>query len=182
MSYGMNLLISIDQLGNTVSGGNPDSTISARVGYFTQNRNKTKMYYYWKGLEKLINFSFYPLDGADHCHQAYNKEGGKAYVKTGKDWMRFVLSFIIITSCIGIIIPLVYPITFIFGIKPNPDKPNEILIQRLQSTNRELENITHLLAEKKDENENFNHTIVNSQAIEIAKEVKIKLDSLVALN
>jgi len=178
----MNLLISVDQLGNTISGGNPDSTISARVGYFTQNRDETNMFYYWKGLEKLINFSFYPLDGQDHCHQAYNKEGGKAYVKTGKDWMRFALSFIIITSCIGIIIPLVYPITFIFRIKPNPDKPNEILIQRLQSTNRELENITHLLVEKQDENENIRHAIITNQAIKIAEEVKTKLETLVALN
>jgi len=31
-AYGVNLLLSIDQLVNTVAGGDPDETISSRVG------------------------------------------------------------------------------------------------------------------------------------------------------
>ena len=180
MSYGFNILISIDQLGNTISGGNPDSTISARVGYFTQNPSQTKIYYYWKGLEKLINFSFYPLDGPEHCHQAYNKEGGVAYVNTGKDWMRFVLSFIIISTCIGIIIPLVYTITFLFNIKPKPDNIDDILIQSLEATNREIDNVFHLLAEQTKQGKSKIELTQN--ALKIAEEVKSKINNLVLMN
>lgn len=46
-----NLLIGIDQLGNTLLGGAPDETISARAG-----RGKTK-HWYWRwlahGLDKI---------------------------------------------------------------------------------------------------------------------------------
>jgi len=32
MPYAFNILIAIDQLGNAIADGNPDNTISARVG------------------------------------------------------------------------------------------------------------------------------------------------------
>ncbi len=177
MGYGMNILISIDQLGNTLSGGNPDSTISARVGYFSKHPEKTQLKLYWKSLEKLINFSFKPLDGPNHCHQAYDKEGGKAYVKSGQDWMRFILSFIIIASCLGIIIPLVYPITFIFQIKPKPDKINVILKSRLIASRRELISVANLI-ERNDIKDNHNLALTHS-VLDVAIEVKNKIENLV---
>lgn len=173
----MNLLISIDQLGNAFSGGNPDSTISARVGYFSAHPEETNLKLYWKSLERLIDFSFKPLDGPNHCHQAYDKEGGKVYVKTGKDWMRFVLSFIIIGSCIGVIIPLVYLITFIFQIKPNPDNIDEVLKNRLIASRRELINVSHLVDEDVEKN-NHNLALIHS-VLDLANEVKVKLEDLV---
>ncbi|MBK7384715.1 MAG: hypothetical protein IPI81_15500 [Flavobacteriales bacterium] len=45
MGYFKNVLVSVDQLGNTLCGGNPDNTISAWTGYFSQvNRDLTKYY------------------------------------------------------------------------------------------------------------------------------------------
>ena len=46
----LNLLISIDQLGNTILGGSPDETISARAGRY---RGKV---WYWTGLAKVLNW------------------------------------------------------------------------------------------------------------------------------
>lgn len=54
------ILIAIDQLGNTLLGGMADETISARC-----YRNK------WKRRERFINWLF---RDPDHCHQAYLSE------------------------------------------------------------------------------------------------------------
>lgn len=59
------VLIAIDQLGNTLAGGHPDSTISARIGYFSENVCSVKVY--WKNLERIIDFTFFPIDGPKHC-------------------------------------------------------------------------------------------------------------------
>lgn len=40
--YFSNFFVAIDQLGNTVAGGNPDNTISARVGYYNEHYYKEK--------------------------------------------------------------------------------------------------------------------------------------------
>lgn len=57
--FGLNLLVSMDQLWNTVLGGSPDETISSRVG-----RNYPGSIY-----EKVINWVFF-WDKGTHCHDA----------------------------------------------------------------------------------------------------------------
>ena len=64
-SYILRVLISIDQLGNTIAGGHPDVTISARTGYFA-NVEKTGLRVWWRCMEKIIDFSFRPIDGPRH--------------------------------------------------------------------------------------------------------------------
>jgi len=61
--YLLNLLVSLDQLGNTVLGGSPDETISSRVG-----RN-----YPGTIFEKAINWAFF-WDKGTHCHDAIEPE------------------------------------------------------------------------------------------------------------
>lgn len=39
--YVWNLLIALDQLGNAIFGGNPDSTISGRIGRYLKFRPKS---------------------------------------------------------------------------------------------------------------------------------------------
>ena len=51
-SWPVAVLVAIDQLGNAIAGGNPDSTISARVGFFSEMAKRGKSY--WKGLESII--------------------------------------------------------------------------------------------------------------------------------
>jgi hypothetical protein len=67
MGYIQRNLIGLDQLVNTLTGGYPDETLSARCGRLGY-RNPYKQW------EKLINALFYLWQGPDHCKNAYKKE------------------------------------------------------------------------------------------------------------
>ena len=107
MSWVSNVLVAIDQLGNAIAGGNPDSTISARVGYFANKEPcsfKDKcILLYWKTMEWIIDLAFLPIDGPGHCLQAYQNDSEEKFMK-GSDWARVVLSLIIIPSCLLIFV------------------------------------------------------------------------------
>ncbi|MFI2812352.1 MULTISPECIES: hypothetical protein [Microbulbifer] len=91
------VLVAIDQLGNAIAGGNPDATISARVGYFASH-HKRPLWPYWRLLERVIDFTFLPIDGPRHCYFAYLKD--RQEMREGSDLMRLVLSLLIIVTCI----------------------------------------------------------------------------------
>ncbi len=111
-SWLMNILVAGDQLGNALSKGNPDNTISARIGYFNYAvdsfNNK-----YWKLLERIVNFTFKPIDGPDHCFQAYCNDRNEDfedidYTSDG------ILFFFVVIPCIPLFVfvriaALVYP-------------------------------------------------------------------------
>lgn len=66
--YLFNILISLDQLVNTILGGDPDETISSRLGkYVRQGRG-------WipKTICKALNF----LLGPDHCIRSIEEDRG----------------------------------------------------------------------------------------------------------
>jgi hypothetical protein len=109
-SWPVAVLVAIDQLGNAIAGGNPDATISARVGYFSQLAERAKGY--WKGLEKIIDFSFYPVDGPRHCYQAWQADKDELF-KRGSDFTRVLLSVFIIIACPVIAIVLNVLVLFI---------------------------------------------------------------------
>lgn len=90
-------LVQIDRLGNALTGGNPLTTISGRTGFYSIARNNP----YWKMLEKIINFSFYPIEGKDHCYRAwvYEKEWEH---RRGNDVGLFFLSLVVILACLPI--------------------------------------------------------------------------------
>ncbi|WP_188150463.1 hypothetical protein [Teredinibacter waterburyi] len=96
-----NVMVAIDQLGNAIAGGNPDITISARVGYFANDCNNRTFYYYWRFLELVIDFTFYPLDGPKHCLQALSQDDELGHVQ-GNDLMRSILGIIAVTACLFI--------------------------------------------------------------------------------
>ncbi len=87
------VLIAIDQLGNALAGGHPVTTISARVGYFSENSRRGKLY--WQCLESLIDFAFYPIDGPNHCRKAWKSDTHKLY-RIGSDVTRVILSLLIL--------------------------------------------------------------------------------------
>ena len=89
------ILIAVDQLGNAIAGGNPDSTISARVGFFSAKALRGRAY--WKGLERIIDFAFFPIDGEKHCYNAW-KADDERYLR-GSDFARVLLSMIIFLTC-----------------------------------------------------------------------------------
>ena len=57
--------------------------------------------------QSIINFTFYPLDGPDHCHYAYHNEENEDYNPAKGIVVMFILSLITIVSCI-ILIPFLY--------------------------------------------------------------------------
>lgn len=69
--YIINILIGIDQLGNTLLGGDPDETISSRLGKI-ERKGKRCFICYWicRGLH---------LIDPGHCEKSIEEdEGGKA--------------------------------------------------------------------------------------------------------
>ena len=112
MNWISGVLIGIDQLGNAIAGGNPDATISARTGYFANISPNRTFIHYWKIMEAVINFAFYPLDGSDHCLQSYEKDSDEHH-EQGSDTMKGVLGIFIIVGCIPIsIITWTYKLIF----------------------------------------------------------------------
>lgn len=66
--YLLNILISIDQFVNTVAGGDPDETISGRLGKHFPNSE----------FRKFVDWMF----GPDHCKESIEEEeGSNAVIK-----------------------------------------------------------------------------------------------------
>jgi len=102
MSYLSKFFVSLDQLGNTLAGGNPDNTISARIGYYNFHHDQCKeTALHWKLFMQIIDTTFYPIDGDRHCHEAYHNDVGEYFDDT-KDWAIAILAVIIIPSCLFI--------------------------------------------------------------------------------
>ena len=115
------VLIAIDQLGNAIGGGNPDSTISARVGHFandTSGATSRSKRAYWKTLEKIIDFAFEPIDGKGHCKNAAAADHDGRYER-GNDITQFILSMIIIIVCPFIAIVL-WPLSLVIPFRKKP--------------------------------------------------------------
>lgn len=69
--YILNILISLDQLLNTIIAGDPDETISSRVGKAAQRSKIAKV------LESIINLMFWPFKGnLNHCQQSIEVDEG----------------------------------------------------------------------------------------------------------
>lgn len=104
MSYLKRLLIAVDQLGNAISGGNPDATISGRIGYFASSAN-TAVRWYWLIMQFIVDATFYPLDGVNHCFDSYLKDRDEEYRPTKLVIAFFALSLITTIVCSILIIP-----------------------------------------------------------------------------
>lgn len=61
------VFIGLDQLGNALTGGHPDVTVSARLGYLSQNTKWAQ----WKAMRKMVDWAFEPVDGPGHCLSAW---------------------------------------------------------------------------------------------------------------
>ena len=76
--YFKTLLIALDQFGMALCGGNEDCTVSATTRYFYTN----SVSWYWTIMRLIIDTTFYPVDGNEHCIDAYKKDKNEEY-KTG---------------------------------------------------------------------------------------------------
>lgn len=66
--YILNILISIDQLGNTIAGGDPDETISSRLAKLNRKGNKVGII----GCKILDKFD------KGHCERVIELDEGKS--------------------------------------------------------------------------------------------------------
>lgn len=123
MGWILRILIAVDQLGNAIAGGNPDSTISARVGYFSQ-KDHCPYKWYWKRLEWIIDLTFYPINGPNHCLHAFQQDKDEKF-KRGNDLARALLSTITIVACLFLSIALRLAIFAIPSWGNHPDRHGE---------------------------------------------------------
>ena len=116
--YISNLFVSIDQLGNALAGGNADNTVSARVGYYNHHYpeyQKEGVPWYWSWFENIIDFTFYPVDGWGHCHEAYHNDASEIFDSRVTNFLIAIAAgLIIIPSCI-VIVTLLY-VLYLFRI------------------------------------------------------------------
>jgi hypothetical protein len=98
MPYLFNVLVGFDQLGNAVAGGNPDNTVSARVGYFASPEHISRVKGFWRFLEKVIDFTFMPVQGRGHCYVAWRDEKDEMDIE-GTALARFVLGGFVLLFC-----------------------------------------------------------------------------------
>lgn len=73
MKYLKNILIAVDQLANTLIGGQPDETISAKAYRMRVEHNSIP----WKNMEKLINFLFFD---EKHCEKSAFSEKSRRQI------------------------------------------------------------------------------------------------------
>lgn len=99
MKIAKSIFIFIDKILNWIAGGSIKNTISGRVGFYANHAN-TKVRWYWITMQKIIDFTFFPLDGLNHCHDAYHRDKSKDdYKPTKRIIFFFILSLVVIWSC-----------------------------------------------------------------------------------
>lgn len=101
LPYWFNVLVAVDQLGNAIADGNPDNTISARVGYFASAGCKCRLKPYWKTLERIIDATFEPVQGPGHCYNAWLAEADEADTQ-GSYIARVILGVFVAAGCLVI--------------------------------------------------------------------------------
>jgi hypothetical protein len=122
LPYWLNVLLAIDQLGNAIADGNPDNTISARVGYFASDEHASKIKGYWKFLEKIINFAFAPIQGPGHCYRAWKAEQDEMDTQ-GSYIARIILAIFVAAGCLVITIFIRLAVLF----NPNLGYPQSVM-------------------------------------------------------
>lgn len=180
MNFLTNFFISIDQLGNVLAGGNPDNTISSRVGYYTERYyepEKTPLR--WKIFRSIINFTFYPIDGENHCKEAYFNDAGEEFDEGTSDFAVAILAVLIIVSCL--FIAITFYLLFVFKIvSPKNINRTSNIKQRLRLAEAKLKGAYSELNEYEVEvDEELGEIIIETQTR--IKEISEKIDGILRL-
>ena len=87
--------MNLDKVGNALCAGDYRATVSGRVGY-----HALKMQLYWVILEWVIDKTFEPVDGVNHCYRAYLYEEARyASHRRGNDIALAVLGLGVLSVC-----------------------------------------------------------------------------------
>ena len=115
--YVQDIFVAVDRLGNALTGGSDENTISGRTGHWA---NKRKGFWQkpWAILQCIIDITFYPLDGIGHCKESAQK----ATNFQGNNFLLLVLTVIAaVPVCVLILSPLFW-LCFPFRSLKNPKK------------------------------------------------------------
>lgn len=94
----------VSQLGNALSGGSADVSISARIGSM-KDKN-----WFWRWCRRLVDFTFYPIDGAGHCAGAFFNDIDEDFQR-GEGWLPgiIIMTLLMIAVCTAAI-----PFTWVY--------------------------------------------------------------------
>jgi len=181
MRYFSNFFIAIDQLGNVIAGGNPDNTISSRVGYYTEvYYEKENIPLKWKLFRDIIDATFYPVDGENHCKEAYYNDAGEDFDPHTSDVAIAFLALLIIIGCLFIAIALY----FFFGlglVSPKKINRTKNIKQRLKSAEVKLRGVlTELNMYKVEVDEELNDIVEDTD--ERIEDIVLKISGVLELN
>ncbi|MFY7670870.1 hypothetical protein ACOSP6_07245 [Tenacibaculum sp. MEBiC06402] len=156
--YISNLFISIDQLGNVIAGGFADNTISARIGYYNHHyfSDRSLVPIYWKVLEQIIDFAFKPVDGPNHCHEAFHTDPSEVFDSKVTNFLVVLASIIIIIPSCVIIGILFYSLTAVKLVKQKTIDRNRNINNRFTGCNKYLQSIKYEIIEHPNEIDNEN--------------------------
>mgnify|MGYP001359820842 FL=1 len=96
--YIKNQLVWFDQGVNSWGGGNPDCTISACAYIYRKGK-------FWGLMEKVIDYTFKPIDGPQHCMQAYHSDSSEDYTNGGYLRKGFI-GLCVLIFCVVAILPI----------------------------------------------------------------------------
>lgn len=179
MGYLRNIFVSVDQLGNALAGGDPDNTISARIGFYNHHKHVNgvsasphPVKWYWKAFEDIVDTTFRPVDGDGHCHEAYHSDAGEFFDPHTKNWAVGVLSVLIIGSCIPLFI--IFRVVGLFRSPNDPDKKRpERVENRLKRINVHLLSLIHEF----DENPELR---LDDSTLKVCDEISEKIEKIKA--
>ena len=102
------VLQALSQLGNALAGGQADVSISARIG------QKRKRNGYWRFANDLVDFAFFPVDGRDHCYNAWQKDKDESYIATG-NFLTFGILTLLFTGVCLLLIPITWTVGWLYA-------------------------------------------------------------------
>jgi len=150
MGFIGNFFVSIDQLGNVLAGGNPDNTISSRVGYYNRHKNSEQgAPWQWRLFERIIDFTFYPIDGKHHSHEAFHNDAGETFDERTNNILVLILATIIIIPSCLLISTFLYTLYVLGIVSPKKINRNKNIKGRLKLAKAKLEGTLHELNEHK---------------------------------
>lgn len=94
------IMNAFSRLGNTVIGGHHNVSISARIGYNVTHNNNL----FWRICEQVVDRTFYPIDGKEHCKNAYIRWMHEPYFTGGSFVFMVILVCILQVVCLPLMI------------------------------------------------------------------------------
>ncbi len=102
MTWGVRFVRWLDQTGNFIANGDPDSTISARIGHHTRPEVKYPGRF-WLWMRDIVDWAFYPWDGPGHCGGAYVYDRHERFRAVG--WFSGpVMAVFVVLGCAAVVV------------------------------------------------------------------------------